>query len=337
MIIDFVEEPENELIDRKNLYINSDSELSLTLSRIQDSLDSNGFPVTRSSYKYVKGKLCKFQIELISSPDLALLTKRTNSLKKLNINIAKMKWDFGERGSYFMKIGKIQDKDLHIVVASFHTPPSSEDYEKIKMIRDKAIRNDPDKEDDEDDEDDPGNESEEEKNEVLEAPIQLPPLPSLPVKQPPPPQQRKYSQIPSPPTQRQLPPLQASSSSGNTSMTDIQNQHNRALGRAGINNSTIHPTASVRQNTTQLPPQQSQQSSTPSRSIYSQQPLSLLNQTPTPPQPRHNQQFSSIPPSPSTQIINMPRPNIILYQQRQLQVLKAGNKSGSVTSFKIRD
>ena len=128
MNIDFVEESENDLVNRKNLYINPDSELSLTLSRVQDALDSSGYPLDRSKYKYVKGKLCKFQIELISSPDLALLTKRTNSLKKLNINIGKMKWDFNDSGSsYFMKIGKIQDKDLHIVVAAFHTAPSVDD------------------------------------------------------------------------------------------------------------------------------------------------------------------------------------------------------------------
>ncbi|MDD4930875.1 MAG: hypothetical protein PHG66_01815 [Candidatus Colwellbacteria bacterium] len=333
MNIDFVEEPENELVSRKNLYINPDSELSLTLSRVQDALDSNGFPLDRSNYKYVKGKLCKFQIELISSPDLALLTKRTNSLKKLNININKMKWDFSESGrSYFMKIGKIQDKDLHIVVASFESTPTEDDHEKVKDIRDKAIRNETDDVLD-------INQVEEDEGEIL-LPMKLlndvNPIPKSEIPQhikPIRPSIQRISPVVKPPQPIRQPPVQpirqppVQESTGIISMNDIQTQHNRAIGRAGVSNSTIRPVVSAQQYT------QNAQSTT-SRTIPARQTTFLTTQ----PQisrtlPTERPQSQRIV-TDTTPAASMPKPNIVLYQNRQLQAL-SGNKP--ITSFKIRE
>lgn len=364
MNIDFVEEPENELVNRKNLYINPDSELSLTLSRVQDALDSDGYPLDRSKYKYVKGKLCKFQIELISSPDIALLIKRTNSLKKLNININKMKWDFNESGgSYFMKIGKIQDKDLHIVVASFHTVPSSDDNEKIRDIRDKAIRNESD-----DDESslnlNPVEEETKDDGEILlpmkslsditiSSPIQKSELSSVRVgsssitasqntKLVRPSIQRisasvKASASAQPQPQQIKQPVQESSSS--ISMKDIQARHNRAIGRSGANTSIIRPVVTALQYTQNAQSVSSSSSSSSStRPVPARQTTFLASQHPIqsrPPVTHPIQQTHPVTNTPPiSSVVAMPKPNIILYQQRQLQALVGGNKP--VTSFKIR-
>lgn len=139
--INFIEELETELSDRTNLYINPESDLSILLEKVQDGLDHSGFSVDRSEYKYVKGKLCKFQIEVISTPNYSLLIKRMNSIKKLSLNLLKMKWDYNENGNiYYMKIGKIQDQDLLIHVAKFINIPESNDQNKIKQIREKIMR-----------------------------------------------------------------------------------------------------------------------------------------------------------------------------------------------------
>lgn len=139
--INFIEELESDLSDRTNLYINPESDLSILLEQVQDGLDHSGFSVDRSDYKYIKGKLCKFQIEVISTPNYSLLVKRMNSIKKLSLNLLKMKWDYNENGNiYYMKIGKIQEQDLLINVAKFINIPESNDQNKIKQIREKIMR-----------------------------------------------------------------------------------------------------------------------------------------------------------------------------------------------------
>lgn len=382
MNIDFVKEPENELVNRKNLYINPDSEFSLVLSRVQNALDSNGFLVDRSKYKYVKGKLCKFEIELISTPDLAVLNKRTNSLKKLNININKMKWDFNNNGnSYFMKIGKIQDKDLHVVVASFHTSPSSKDYDKIKDIRDRAIKNEleeipedsaEERENEEEEFNEEkeyekekfGAEKEEESSEDEEEEILIPvkslvnlrptakavPVFSKPVIQQIPQVSQQIPSIaklpPSRPIQQKIitppTPLQITSQSpiSVNSINNIQAMHNRAIGRSGLNNSTVRPTVVAQQynqpnQPIQPPPIQLTQ---PTRNTINRTPA---RQTSFLAAPKVN--TSAVPTSSSSQSTSsssvsippsMPRPNIVLYQQRHLQALSVNNKP--VNSFKIR-
>lgn len=142
MNICFVEEPDSDLVKRKSLYIDPESELSLTLSNIQDSIESTGYSVDRSRYKYVKGRLCKFHIELVRDPDINTLRSRSNSLKKLSIDISKLTWEF--RGqAYVLKLGKMGDKDLHITVAFLSGDLSEDDRQKIKSSKDTIISNMP--------------------------------------------------------------------------------------------------------------------------------------------------------------------------------------------------
>lgn len=137
--IQFVEEPESVLVKRKSLYIDPESDLSNTLSKIQDKIESEGFSVDRSRYKYVLGQLCKFSMELINEPDLATLNRRANSIKKLSLNLSKLKWEFQSR-SFVLKIGKIQDKDLYITVAFVAEELGEIERERIKTVKDSIVK-----------------------------------------------------------------------------------------------------------------------------------------------------------------------------------------------------
>lgn len=139
MNIQFVDEPESDLVKRKSLYIDPESELSVTLSNIQDALELEGFTVDRSRYKYIRGRLCKFNIDLISEPDVNALMRRANSMKKLNLNLSKLKWEFTNR-VFTLKIGKIQDKDLFVTVAFIAEVLGDIERDRIKDIKDRIIK-----------------------------------------------------------------------------------------------------------------------------------------------------------------------------------------------------
>jgi hypothetical protein len=141
----FVDEPEQDLLTRKNLFVDPDSELSLVLSRLQDNVEADcGITIDRSRYKYVKGKLCKFNIELLNYPDITTLIKRSASMKKLVLNLAKAKWDFSLTGqTYILKIGKIQDKDLFVSVFNAVESVSEEQKNKVRDIKDWIIKGKP--------------------------------------------------------------------------------------------------------------------------------------------------------------------------------------------------
>lgn len=136
MKVKFIEESDEDLITRTDLYIDPESELSVLLTKLQDVI-SESEDIDRSDYKYVNGKLCKFKIELISDPDLALLSKRKSSVEKLTINLNKIKWEL-TGNTYNMKIGKIQDKDLYIEVAVFQN--EVEDPNTIREIKDFILK-----------------------------------------------------------------------------------------------------------------------------------------------------------------------------------------------------
>jgi hypothetical protein len=139
MQIEFAEESENELVKRKCLYLDPKSEMSLLLSKIQDLIESEGFTIDRSRYKYVHGQLCKFNIELIDEIDPVLLTKRSNTVKKLSLNIDKLKWEFGSR-TFSLKIGKIQEKNLFITVAFLAKELDENERNQIKNIKDSVLK-----------------------------------------------------------------------------------------------------------------------------------------------------------------------------------------------------
>lgn len=373
MNIDFVEEPENELLNRKNLFVNPDSELSRTLSRVQDMLDSKGYSIDRSSYKYVKGKLCKFQIELISNPDITILNKRINSLKKLNINITKMKWDWSpDRQLYFMKIGKIQDKDLHVVVCNFHTAPELEDEEKIKELRDRAVRNEP-QESDIEDEQVSDEEPVEEEGEILipvsnplcnptenisfgddsspiSSPIQSPVLiPVLaPIKKKP---VQSRSVLPIAPVQipvqirpspvksnPQIRPVIKAQQSQIPLATPPQISAVEQLAISMRNAQTQHNRAIGRSggnNSTVRPVANSVVAPvfTPPTIRTPVRQTSFLA-PPQPLRPPTNTPISSVTPVSSIPNSVIPRPNLLQRQRQQLQAMSSGNP---ITSFKIRD
>lgn len=139
MNIQFVDEPESDLVKRKSLYIDPESELSVTLSNIQDTIELEGFTVDRSRYKYIRGRLCKFNIDLISEPDVNVLTRRANSMKKLTLNLNKLKWEFTNR-VFTLKIGKIQDKELFITVAFIAEVLGDIERDRIRDIKDRIIK-----------------------------------------------------------------------------------------------------------------------------------------------------------------------------------------------------
>jgi hypothetical protein len=138
MNIQFVDEPESDLVKRRSLYLDPDSELSSILCKIQDDIELEGFTIDRSRYKYIQGRLCKFNIDLISEPDLNALTRRANSMKKLTLNLSKLKWEFNNR-VFALKIGKIQDKELFITVAFIAEALGDIEHDRIREIKDNII------------------------------------------------------------------------------------------------------------------------------------------------------------------------------------------------------
>lgn len=139
MNIQFVDEPDSDLVKRKSLYIDPESDLSNTLSKIQDTIELEGFTVDRSRYKYIRGKLCKFNIDLISEPDVNALTRRANSMKKLTLNLGKLKWEFNNR-VFTLKIGKIQEKELFITVAFLAEVLGDIEKDRIIEIKDSIVK-----------------------------------------------------------------------------------------------------------------------------------------------------------------------------------------------------
>ena len=139
MNIQFVEEPDSDLIKRKSLYLDPESDLSLTISKVQDAIESEGFTVDRSRYRYIRGRLCKFHIELVDEPDVSVLNRRANSMKKINLNLAKLKWEFQSR-TYTLKIGKVQGKDIYIIVAFLAEELNEIERERIKDVKDRIVK-----------------------------------------------------------------------------------------------------------------------------------------------------------------------------------------------------
>ena len=139
MNIQFVDEPDSDLVKRKSLYLDPESDLSMLLSKVQDAVEQEGFTVDRSRYKYIRGRLCKFNIELINEPDLSTLNRRATSMKKLSLNLSKLKWEFQSR-SFALKIGKIQDKDLYITVAFVAEELNEPERERLKNVKDKIVK-----------------------------------------------------------------------------------------------------------------------------------------------------------------------------------------------------
>ena len=138
--IEFADEPETELISRKNLYLSPISDLSILLSNIQDRIEKNGINVDRSTYKYIHGKLCKFSIDLISTPDIPSLIRRSNSIKKLKLIPTKLKWEFSsDNRTFILKIGKVQDHEIFINVAFIDRELTDELKLKIKTWKDDVI------------------------------------------------------------------------------------------------------------------------------------------------------------------------------------------------------
>lgn len=133
MKIQFVEE---DLNDRIGLYIDPEQPLTSYLTHVQDGIEAEGIRVDRK-FKYVKGKLCKFFIELVSEPNSELIQKRKKLVESINLNLQKIKWDIRST-SYILHIGKIGDKEIFITVAKFFNEVSQEEIETIKEITQKV-------------------------------------------------------------------------------------------------------------------------------------------------------------------------------------------------------
>ncbi len=141
MNINLVQEPESNLKNRKGLYLDPDSELSQIFENIQDAIENEGILIDRSRYKTIDNKLCKFYIELISNFDSGLLLRRSVIIKKLTINLDKLKWEFNVTSkSFILKIGKIIDKELSINIVSVVKDLGATQRDTIKKVKDKIIR-----------------------------------------------------------------------------------------------------------------------------------------------------------------------------------------------------
>lgn len=133
MKIQFVDE---DLVDRVGLYIDPDQPLSSFLTHVQDGIEAEGIRVDRK-FKYVKGKLCKFFIELISENNSELLQKRKKLVETINLNLNKIKWEIKDN-TYILHIGKIGDKEIFITVAKFFSELSEDAIETVKEITQKV-------------------------------------------------------------------------------------------------------------------------------------------------------------------------------------------------------
>ena len=138
MNIEFAEESETELTDRKGLYLLASSELSQKLLLIQEAIENNGFELELPDYVSINDQWCKFYMELIDEPDVSFLQRRANTVKKISLNITKLKWDFIEN-TFVLKIGKVQSKELHIVIANLSETPSETTKQKIKEIKNQVL------------------------------------------------------------------------------------------------------------------------------------------------------------------------------------------------------
>ena len=133
MKIQFTDE---DLVDRTSLHIEPDTPFTSFLTHIQDGIEAEGIRVDRK-FRYVKGKLCKFSIELITEANSELLQKRKKLVETIQLNLNKIKWEVRDN-MYILHIGKIGEKDIYVTVAKFFSEISEEDKQVITEITKKV-------------------------------------------------------------------------------------------------------------------------------------------------------------------------------------------------------
>lgn len=144
MEIHFLETDENneplDFAKIKGFYIDPVSELYEKLSYIQTSIGEEFFieeikeESDDSEEELVEES--KFFVELVSEYDPVVLSKRLESITKLSLNIRKIRWDFID-SKFVMKIGKIKNKDIYVIVATLLDDDITDETKKrIKYIKD---------------------------------------------------------------------------------------------------------------------------------------------------------------------------------------------------------
>lgn len=135
MKIQLVEETNKDVL---GLYVDPESELSKYLNYIQDGIEAEDLRVERK-VKYSSGKLCKYFIELVDNPDTETLNKRKRLVEGIEMKLDKVKWEYRDN-SYIFHVGKINQKELYIVVAKFGGELSELEVSVVENVREKITQ-----------------------------------------------------------------------------------------------------------------------------------------------------------------------------------------------------